>query len=83
MAPSATQITLICAIALLLFARPAHAFGAGNIGATSKIEGENWRHGDLEDVLLTLASSKAMSGRKFGKLDVKRASDSLTIGMAY
>lgn len=72
MALSATQFTLLCVIGILLLARPAHAFGAGNIGSTSKIEGENWRHGDLEDVLLTLVASKAMGGKKFSKLDVKR-----------
>ncbi|KAK5096407.1 hypothetical protein LTS08_007663 [Lithohypha guttulata] len=72
MALTATQFTLLCVIGIILLARPAHAFGAGNIGSTSKIEGENWRHGDLEDILLTLVASKAMGGKKFSKLDVKR-----------
>jgi len=74
MALSATQFTLLCVIGIVLLARPAQAFGAGNIGSTSKIEGENWRHGDLEDTLLTLLASKAMGGKKFSKLDVKRVS---------
>jgi hypothetical protein len=43
-------------------------------GSTSKIEGQNWRHGDLEDTLLTIVASKAMGGKKFSKLDVKRVS---------
>jgi len=74
MALSATQFTIVCVIGILLFARPTHAFGAGNIGSTSKIEGENWRHGDLEDTFLTLVASRAMGGKKFSKLDVKRVS---------
>ena len=44
------------------------------LGSTSKIEGQNWLHGDLEDTLLTIVASKAMGGKKFGKLDVKRVS---------
>ncbi|EXJ95082.1 hypothetical protein A1O1_00200 [Capronia coronata CBS 617.96] len=72
MALSSTQMILLCAIGIVLLAKPALAFGAGNIGSTSKIEGENWRHGDLEDTLLTIVASRAMGGKKFGKLDVKR-----------
>lgn len=72
MALTATQFTLLCVVGIILLARPAHAFGAGNIGSTSKIEGENWRHGDLEDTLLSLVASRAMGGKKFSKLDVKR-----------
>jgi hypothetical protein len=45
------------------------AFGAGNIGSISKIEGSNWRHGDIEDTLLALAT---LGGKKFSKMDVKR-----------
>lgn len=50
--------------------RPAAAFGAGNIASTSKAEGQRFRHGDIEDVLLTLAIRS--SGKKFSKMDVKR-----------
>jgi Heterokaryon incompatibility protein Het-C len=74
MAFSQGQMILLCALAVLLLAKPAHAFGAGNIGSTSKIEGQNWRHGDLEDTLLTIVAAKAMGGKKFTKLDVKRVS---------
>lgn len=74
---------LVCLVAIVLLARPAHAFGAGNIGSTSKIEGENWRHGDLEDTLLTLVASKAMGGKKFSKLDVKRVSSKVQLEIAY
>ncbi|OCT49782.1 hypothetical protein CLCR_07712 [Cladophialophora carrionii] len=72
MALSSTHLVFLCAIGIILLARPAHAFGAGNIGSTSKIEGQNWRHGDLEDTLLTIVASRAMGGKKFSKLDVKR-----------
>ena len=60
-------------LVLLVFAvRPARAFGAGNIASVSKIEGQNWRHGDIEDTLLNLLIAQAAGGRKFSKLDVKR-----------
>ena len=38
----------------------------------ARIEGTNWRHGDIEDTLLNIFMSRAAGGRKFGKLDVKR-----------
>ncbi len=69
---SSSQTILLCAVVIVLLARPTYAFGAGNIGSTSKIEGQNWRHGDLEDTLLTIVAAKAMGGKKFSKLDVKR-----------
>ncbi|KAI5268734.1 Het-C-domain-containing protein [Aureobasidium subglaciale] len=57
----------------LLHARPTHAFGAGNIASVSNVEGVNFRHGDIEDTLLTLVSSYAYAkGAKFSKIDVKR-----------
>ncbi|OBT96413.1 hypothetical protein VE01_05706 [Pseudogymnoascus verrucosus] len=71
--PSFNFPNLAIAVALLvLFARPAHAFGAGNIAATSAIEGTNWRHGDIEDTLLLLAMSRAAGGKKFDKMSVSR-----------
>src|SRR5579862_1442853 len=57
---------------LVFFTRPAHAFGAGNIASLSSIEGTNWRHGDIEDTLLTLLIARAAGGKKFSKMDVKR-----------
>ncbi|KAJ8124445.1 hypothetical protein O1611_g9195 [Lasiodiplodia mahajangana] len=57
---------------LLLFARPALAFGAGNIAGISKVEGQNWRHGDIEDTLLTILMARAVGGKKFDKLMVSR-----------
>lgn len=72
MALSPSIIFIICLVLILFFVHPTHAFGAGNIGSTSKIEGQNWRHGDIEDTLLTLLLSRAAGGKTFSKLDVKR-----------
>ncbi|KAK0117956.1 hypothetical protein ONS95_012268 [Cadophora gregata] len=71
--PSYSSTTLLLTVAIvLLFARPAHAFGAGNIASVAKIEGLNWRHGDIEDTLLTLLMSRAAGGKKFDKMSVAR-----------
>lgn len=59
-------------IVILLLVHQTHAFGAGNIGSTAKIEGVQWRHGDIEDTLLGLLTARAMGGKKFSKMDVKR-----------
>ncbi|KAL5381652.1 hypothetical protein DPSP01_007100 [Paraphaeosphaeria sporulosa] len=66
-----SDMWLPCLILLVLWARPTAAFGAGNIASLSKIEGQNWRHGDIEDTLLTLLIS-SRTGKKFSKMDVKR-----------
>ncbi|CAI6339480.1 unnamed protein product [Periconia digitata] len=68
---SSSSIWLPCLVLLVLWARPTAAFGAGNIASLSKIEGQNWRHGDIEDTLLTLLIS-SQTGKKFSKMDVKR-----------
>lgn len=65
-------LLLACLILLVFYARPTHAFGAGNIASLAKIEGQNWRHGDIEDTLLTLLMTRAAGGKKFSKMDVKR-----------
>ncbi|KAI1477108.1 Het-C-domain-containing protein [Daldinia eschscholtzii] len=57
---------------LFMFARPALAFGAGNIAGISKVEGQNWRHGDIEDTLLSILMARAVGGKKFNKLMVSR-----------
>ncbi|KAF3057170.1 putative nima-interacting protein [Daldinia childiae] len=57
---------------LFVFARPALAFGAGNIAGISKVEGQNWRHGDIEDTLLSIIMARAVGGKKFNKLMVSR-----------
>lgn len=54
----------------ILIALPkAEAFGAGNIASISKIEGKNWRHGDIEDVLKLVACIK---GHKWSSMMIKR-----------
>ncbi|KAL8337932.1 hypothetical protein RB601_006698 [Gaeumannomyces tritici] len=69
----ANHSPLIVGILLLFaFAPGVAAFGAGNIASISKIEGQNWRHGDIEDALLKLVMASAAGGNKFGKLDVSR-----------
>jgi len=69
--PQTSDIWLPCLILLVFWARPTAAFGAGNIASLSSIEGQNWRHGDIEDTLLTLLIS-GQTGKKFSKMDVKR-----------
>ncbi|KAI9713462.1 MAG: hypothetical protein M1820_000844 [Bogoriella megaspora] len=56
-------------LVLILLASPAAAFGAGNIASISKIEGHNWRHGDIEDMLKTVACIK---GHKWSSTMIKR-----------
>ena len=41
-------VFLLTLAVVLVFASPAHAFGAGNIASIAKIEGQNFRHGDIE-----------------------------------
>ena len=59
-------------VILLAISDQAYGFGAGNIASLSRIEGQNWRHGDIEDALLSLLLARIAGGRKFSKLDVKR-----------
>ena len=49
---------VVCIVALVLLPSPASAFGAGNIASLSRIEGHNWRHGDIEDMLKSVAFLK-------------------------
>ncbi|SRR6266699_559984 len=66
-------------IVLFLLVGRAHAFGAGNIAGISKVEGQNWRHGDLEDTLLQIVAARIMSGKKFDKLNVSRTCTQLLL----
>ncbi|KAL2178775.1 heterokaryon incompatibility protein Het-C-domain-containing protein [Thermothelomyces heterothallicus CBS 202.75] len=59
-------------VILFCFVRPTLAFGAGNIASISKVEGQNWRHGDIEDALLKIAMARVAGGKKFDKLMVSR-----------
>ncbi|KAJ4296460.1 hypothetical protein N0V90_006505 [Kalmusia sp. IMI 367209] len=65
-----TKYVLLIAIAVLvLLPAKAHAFGAGNIASISAVEGKNWRHGDIEDMLATVACLK---GHKWKSMMIKR-----------
>jgi hypothetical protein len=61
---------LICVLALALLPSPVAAFGAGNIASISKIEGHNWRHGDIEDMLQAVAFIR---GHKWTSMMIKRS----------
>lgn len=63
-----TRVSLLLGVFLLVTHQVA-AFGAGNIASISKIEGRNWRHGDIEDVLKTVAHLK---GHKWTSMMIKR-----------
>ena len=62
-------LVLLGCIVLLCLVTPSHAFGAGNIASISKIEGHNWRHGDIEDMLEKVAFLK---GHKWTSMMIKR-----------
>ncbi|KKK21256.1 hypothetical protein ARAM_001267 [Aspergillus rambellii] len=64
-------LSTLLALGLILLLLPCqvHAFGAGNIASISKVEGQNWRHGDIEDMLKTIAFIK---GHKWTSNMVKR-----------
>lgn len=65
-----SRLFLLLGIAVLLcLITPTHAFGAGNIASISRIEGHNWRHGDIEDMLKTVACIK---GHKWTSMMIKR-----------
>jgi hypothetical protein len=49
---------LLLLVVIVFLSAPVSAFGAGNIASLSKIEGKNWRHGDIEDMLKTVAFLK-------------------------
>jgi hypothetical protein len=64
------KVSFVLVIALvLLLSTPAAAFGAGNIASLSKVEGHNWRHGDIEDMLKTVAF---LRGHKWTSMMIKR-----------
>ena len=66
---SSKYFFLLVLALLILLPSPAAAFGAGNIASISKIEGRNWRHGDIEDMLKTVACIK---GHKWSSMMIKR-----------
>lgn len=64
-------IPLLLVAAILCFVSPAYAFGAGNIPTASGLDGYNWRHGDIADLLLSLPISFKTRYR-FSPTDVSR-----------
>ncbi|KAI0019406.1 heterokaryon incompatibility Het-C [Xylariomycetidae sp. FL0641] len=60
---------LIFGIILVLMPTKVAAFGAGNIPSIAQVEGHNWRHGDIEDMLKTIAF---LHGKKWTTLLVQR-----------
>ncbi|USP74193.1 uncharacterized protein yc1106_01467 [Curvularia clavata] len=66
---SSKYVLLVALAILVLLPTSAEAFGAGNIASISKIEGKNWRHGDIEDMLATVACLK---GHKWKSQMIKR-----------
>ncbi|KAK1459233.1 heterokaryon incompatibility protein Het-C [Colletotrichum melonis] len=63
--------SILLAFCLLLVLLPgrAAAFGAGNIPSIAQVEGHNWRHGDIEDMLKTIAF---LHGKKWTSMLVSR-----------
>jgi hypothetical protein len=68
MAISPKYFLLVAIVALVLLPGKANAFGAGNIASISKVEGKNWRHGDIEDMLATVA---CLRGHKWNSRMIK------------
>ncbi|PHH55754.1 hypothetical protein CFIMG_000273RA [Ceratocystis fimbriata CBS 114723] len=60
---------LIFAVVLVILPGRASAFGAGNIPSIAQVEGQNWRHGDIEDMLTTIAF---LRGKKWSSMAIKR-----------
>ncbi|ORY15587.1 heterokaryon incompatibility protein Het-C-domain-containing protein [Clohesyomyces aquaticus] len=69
MSISGKYVLLLAITLLVLLPGKAEAFGAGNIASISKIEGHNWRHGDIEDMLATVA---CLRGHKWNSMMIKR-----------
>ncbi|KAK3320728.1 heterokaryon incompatibility protein Het-C-domain-containing protein [Cercophora scortea] len=63
------SMLLIFALVLVVLPGKAAAFGAGNIPSIAQVEGHNWRHGDIEDILKTLAF---LHGKKWTTMMVSR-----------
>ncbi|OOF91643.1 hypothetical protein ASPCADRAFT_176935 [Aspergillus carbonarius ITEM 5010] len=64
-----THVLLVLGLLLVVLPTKTWAFGAGNIASISAVEGKNWRHGDIEDMLKTVAFIK---GHKWTSTMVKR-----------
>ncbi|KAG6009251.1 hypothetical protein E4U21_002855 [Claviceps maximensis] len=66
--PQGTWLLVLCVCVVLLPGKAA-AFGAGNIPSISQVEGHNWRHGDIEDLLASVAF---LHGKKWTTMLIKR-----------
>ncbi|KAM3526663.1 hypothetical protein MY4038_006706 [Beauveria bassiana] len=64
-----TFTLLVAVICLAYLPSKVAAFGAGNIPSIAQVEGFNWRHGDIEDMLTSLAF---LHGKKWSSMNVKR-----------
>ncbi|ODA82169.1 hypothetical protein RJ55_00675 [Drechmeria coniospora] len=60
---------LVLGITLVLMPGKVVAFGAGNIPSIAQVEGHNWRHGDIEDMLASIAF---LHGKKWTSMLIKR-----------
>ncbi|KAK4155056.1 heterokaryon incompatibility Het-C [Chaetomidium leptoderma] len=60
---------LVVGLLLVVLPGRAAAFGAGNIPSIAQVEGHNWRHGDIEDMLKTIAF---LHGKKWTTMLVGR-----------
>lgn len=69
LSPSRGTWLLVLCVCLVLLPSKAAAFGAGNIPSIAQVEGHNWRHGDIEDMLTTLAF---LHGKKWSSMLIKR-----------
>ncbi|KAI1364248.1 heterokaryon incompatibility Het-C [Xylaria arbuscula] len=67
--PGFGSTLLILGLILVLMPTKVAAFGAGNIPSIAQVEGHNWRHGDIEDMLKTIAF---LHGKKWTTLLVQR-----------
>jgi hypothetical protein len=65
---STKYVLLVAIVFLVLLPSGADAFGAGNIASISAVEGKNWRHGDIEDMLATVA---CLRGHKWKSMMIK------------
>ncbi|RMZ82437.1 hypothetical protein DV737_g2079, partial [Chaetothyriales sp. CBS 132003] len=69
MASILRSLALLSILVLLVFSNQAHAFGAGNIASISAVEGRNWRHGDIEDILKQVSCIRK---HKWNSMMIKR-----------
>ena len=69
MASTKLQFVLLVGLAVIVLIPTVSAFGAGNIASISTLEGKNWRHGDIEDMLANLSFFR---GRRWKSADIKR-----------